>query len=104
MEPDREDPAVEQLQRAAHQMIGAARKALDALDELVSDRERLDRAVSGVSDLLERAGRAMADTGGGADRRPQDLADDDVQAEDDESDRTTATARPRRVRRIPLDE
>jgi hypothetical protein len=48
-EPD----AVEQVQRAVLTAIGAARVALDALESLVADRERLDHFAAGGRDLVE---------------------------------------------------
>ena len=97
------DAAVDQLQRSARQMVHAARDALDAIDDLISDKQRLGEVVTSFTDLLDRAGRAMSN-------RPDDsTAHDDASgagapAGSDPSSSAATSPKPSRVRRIPVDE
>lgn len=97
------DAAVDQLQRSARQMVHAARGALDAIDDLISDKHRLGEVVTSFTDLLDRAGRAISN-------RPDDsTAHDDASgagapADGDSSSSAATSPKPTRVRRIPVDE
>ena len=97
------DAAVDQLQRSARQMVHAARDALDAIDDLISDKQRLGEVVTSFTDLLDRAGRAMSN-------RPDDsTARDDASgtgapADSDSRSSAATSPKPARVRRIPVDE
>ena len=118
MEPDDDTGAAadgaDHLQRAAREVIGAARSFLDAVEELVEDRERLsgvaERIAGAVSDLVDRSSSRspwgdVEDLFGAdeeADEDPDDGSDDgegatpdDAAAQEDPGDR--------KVRRIRVD-
>lgn len=90
MEPEDDEPrrsadglaadGVDHLQRAAREVIGAARSFLDAVEEMVDDRDRLsgaaERIAGVVSDLVDRS----------AARSPWGDPDDDVDLDDDVAD------------------
>ena len=73
------DPRVaaglEHLQRAALEMIGAARAFLDVMEELVTDEEKVAEVVDAVGAATRAAARAMSQPADGAentgDRRIQ---------------------------------
>lgn len=65
-----------QLQRAAREVLGAARSFLDAVEELVEDRDRLHGAVESVtgvvSDLVAKVSPSRPSPWG----EPEEAADD----------------------------
>src|SRR4051794_40241719 len=54
------DRGVEHLQAAAHEMLAAARSFLDAVEDVVSDRDKLNAVAATVTDLLSGAGSSLA--------------------------------------------
>ncbi len=62
---------VEHLQRAAHEMIAAARSFLDVVEDVVGD----SAAVASVADLLGSMGQAVARAGGRARTVAADFTD-----------------------------
>ncbi len=62
---------VEHLQRAAHEMIAAARSFLDVVEDVVGD----SAAVASVADALATMGQAVARAGGRARSAAADMAD-----------------------------
>ncbi|MFM7068401.1 MAG: hypothetical protein ACKOYM_02970 [Actinomycetes bacterium] len=67
----RSTDGAEQLQRAAREVIGAARSFLDAVEEIVEDRDRLsgiaNNVAQAVSDVVGRVTPGRADPWGSAD-------------------------------------
>ncbi|NLA36288.1 MAG: hypothetical protein GX868_11490 [Actinobacteria bacterium] len=51
---------VEHLQSAANELIEAARTFLNVVEDVVSDREKLHAATTGLVDLLDSAGGALS--------------------------------------------
>lgn len=59
---DAADQGIEHLQAAAREMVSAARSFLDAVDEIIDDRDRLGSIANGLADLVERAGSVFTST------------------------------------------
>ena len=57
---DAADQGLEHLQTAAREMVSAARSFLDAIEDVIEDRERFGPIVSGLADLVERAGSMVS--------------------------------------------
>ena len=57
---DATDEGIEHLQTAAREMVSAARSFLDAIDEVIDDRERFGSIANVLADLVERAGSAIS--------------------------------------------
>lgn len=75
-----EDDAIAALQRATLATIDAVRSLLDAVEEVVSDRDRLDSLAADVGTWIERVGSQLADVGtreGGPHRHPSTEPDAD---------------------------
>ena len=83
---------VEHLQAAAGEMLAAARSFLNAVEDVVSDRDKLSAAAASVTDLLGSAGASISHL---ADRVASHSAAG-------QPDGAPASARPR-VRRIDVD-
>lgn len=131
MNDPRSQEAVDHLQRAAKEMISAARTFLDVVEDVIEDPELVTGAVGTLGDALRGLGRRPAHWAEAAARRPfeADLADDaratdDAHVTEDGGDATSAPAsegtvsegtvsegtgqgsagsRPGRVRRIAVD-
>lgn len=113
---------VEHLQRAAREMIAAARSFLDAVEQVVEDNEALRDASASVTDLVAtvvdsvRSGARSAPwetTDPGRSVRPDETDFEETDSDETDSDETEAWAqplvdevtprRPSRVRRIAVD-
>ena len=80
---------VEHLQRAAHEMIAAARTFLDVVEDVVGD----NAAVASVAEAFGSWGQAFSRAAGRADEQDDDPAEDGGSA---------GRARPSRVQHIDL--
>ncbi len=108
--PDRPDgtDATAQVQRAAREVLGAARSFLDAVEELVEDRDRLHGAVESVtgvvSDLVARVSPGRPSPWGDADDEADDGWTAQGWAKDPEGDAEPAPEpAPTKVRKIQVD-
>ena len=103
VEPSRE--AVTDVQDAAREMIGAARKFLDAMEDFVSDEIRVSRALVDLTDVLHATtdliSRVAPGTNNGSN---QPVSDSDVVSDVVSDDGDVEPNRPRfsRVRRITV--
>ena len=130
MEPDATTDGLDHLQRAAREVLGAARSFLDAVEEMVEDRERLSGAAESVAgvvtDLLDRGKSKGTDSpmGGAASwasdtwassqwsqpNSPSDPSESAANSHGDSADLDAQSsageppaAKPKKVRRIPVD-
>lgn len=87
---------VEHLQVAASEMLAAARSFLNAVDDIISDHEKLSAVASTVTDLLASAGSSLTSF---ADRATTESAGSSTDAAPDAS----APKPPPRVRRVVVD-
>lgn len=53
------DEGLEHLQSAAREVVSAARSFLDAIEEVIDDRDRFGPIAHGLADLVERAGAVV---------------------------------------------
>ena len=83
---------VEHLQAAAHEVLAAARSFLNAVEDVVSDRDKLSAAAATVTDLLGTAGASISNLADRVTGQPPSGSGDPA----------AATPRPR-VRRIDVD-
>jgi len=81
--PDPASEGVEHLQRAAKEMISAARKFLDAAEDVVQDQDRFAALSGGVADVISSLAAAIKPTPAPADH---------------------SSGRPSRVHSVPVDE
>ena len=58
-----EADGVAHLQAAAREMVAAGRSFLDALEDMVEDRDRMAGVVSGVTDLMGQVTDAVSKLG-----------------------------------------
>jgi len=119
MDDPRTAEGVEHLQRAARELLRAARSFLDVVEDVVEDPDRLTGAAAGLVDLVssglgrtpapwERSAWAdSADSADSDDSTPSEQASaEDVAEVDDEPSTAAASAggsRAGRVRRIAVD-
>lgn len=99
VEPSRE--AVTDVQDAAREMIGAARKFLDAMEDFVSDEIRLSRALVDLTDVLHATTDLISRVAPGTNNGSNpSVSDSDVVSDDGDVEPN----RPRlsRVRRITV--
>ena len=104
-----------QLQRAAREVLGAARSFLDAVEELVEDRDKLHGAVESVTgvvgDLVAKVSPRRPSPWG----EPDDVADDgwtdegwaqepdDAVGDDEMDEQAEPPAAAKKVRKIQVD-
>ncbi len=90
---DSASEGVEHLQAAAKEMLAAARSFLDAVEDVVADRDKMNAMVGVVVEVMETVGKSLASLGPDGRDSTVDLRDL----------RDASTASTRRVRRVVVD-
>jgi len=93
MASDSASEGVEHLQAAAQEMLAAARSFLDAVEDVVADRDKMNAMVGVVVDVMETVGKSLASFGPDGPDSTVDLRDL----------RDASAAATRRVRRVVVD-
>lgn len=87
------DQGIEHLQTAAKEMVFAARSFLDAIEGVITDRDKMSAAVGTMTDILETAGESLTSLGDMVTSRSGAKTDAEMSSEAKES----------RVKRVNLD-